>query len=396
MVSTGVIAKTDENCLNCVARGKEWCSSMKSCDVLWCPSEHSVFNKINCPQEERDSKYEYNDDFIRKKILITTAAVNSNQPQRCFDNQMPSMQVYNTYDVNCSSLPPAVPCFAYTAVDSEQKVIVVSFRGTQNNLQLAEELITYFYNGMQVVCKWYASGMQVVCKWYASGMQVVCKWYASGMQVVCKWYASGMQVVCKWYASGMQVVCKCAQRKFSSHGNIFSFFYDAFFFLWEGGLHEDILQLQTSYPGYELWINGHSLGGALASVAASYLVDQKIWRPENIKLVTMGQPRTGDYDYALWHDQTFPYSFRIVHNRDIVPHIPPQLGPGYSLYHHRTEIWYPNDMEMGAEFQKCESADGYYCSATLDFNLSYDDHGLYFVKEMPAWGGAGCPTLWLK
>ncbi|EGT47273.1 hypothetical protein CAEBREN_18843 [Caenorhabditis brenneri] len=332
-VSTGVIAKTDENCLNCVSRGKEWCSSMKSCDVLWCPSEHSVFNKINCPQEERDSKYEYNDEFVRKKMLITTAAVNSNQPQTCFDNQMPTMKVYNTYDVNCSSLPPAVPCFAYTAVDNTQKVIALSFRGTQNSMQLAEELITYFYN---------------------------------------------------------------SQRKFSTHGNIFSFFYDAFFFIWDSGLHSDIVELRKLYPDYELWINGHSLGGALASVAASYMVDQKIFKPETIKLVTMGQPRTGDYDYALWHDQTFPYSFRIVHNRDIVPHVPPQLGPGYSLYHHRTEIWYPNDMEMNAEFEKCESADGYYCSATLDFNLSYNDHGLYFVKEMPAWGGAGCPTLWLK
>lgn len=58
---------------------------------------------------------------------------------------MPSMKVFNTYDVNCSSLPPAVPCFAYTAVDESHKVIAISFRGTQNNLQLAEELITYFY-----------------------------------------------------------------------------------------------------------------------------------------------------------------------------------------------------------------------------------------------------------
>lgn len=161
-------------------------------------------------------------------------------------------------------------------------------------------------------------------------------------------------------------------------------------------MKEDVLQLKSLHPNFEVWINGHSLGGALASVAASFIVEDRIFKPENIKLVTMGQPRTGDYDYALWHDKTFPYSFRIVHNRDIVPHIPPQLGIGYSMYHHRTEVWYPNDMEQGAGFKTCESADGYYCSATLDFDLTYDDHGLYFVKEMPAWGGMGCPTLWIQ
>ncbi|CAI5445687.1 unnamed protein product [Caenorhabditis angaria] len=320
-------------CVECVQNGKEWCNSKDSCDEIFCPSEHSIMNIINCPKAEVEARFAYDDEFIRKKILITTAAVSSDNPQICFDNQMPTMKLFNTYDVNCSTLPPQTSCFAYTAIDEEQKVIAIGFRGTQNNLQLAEELVTYFYN---------------------------------------------------------------AERRFFDIGNIFSYFFDAFLFIWQGGLEQDIQEILRKYPKFEIWVNGHSMGGALASVAASYMVHEKLMKPDNVKLITMGQPRTGDYDYALWHDNTFPYSYRIVHNRDIIAHVPPQIGPGYNLHHHRTEIWYPNDMEIGAEFHKCTSSDGYYCSATLDFNLTYNDHGLYFVKEMPAWGGAGCPSFWIS
>ena len=49
---------------------------------------------------------------------------------------------------------------------------------------------------------------------------------------------------------------------------------------------------------------GHSLGGALASTCASYLVKLGLADPVHTKLVTFGQPRTGDKEYAQWHDQT--------------------------------------------------------------------------------------------
>lgn len=65
--------------------------------------------------------------------------------------------------------------------------------------------------------------------------------------------------------------------------------------------------------GCAIWITGHSLGGALALLAAA--------RVEGIQgLYTYGAPRVGDHEFAA----AFPVrSFRMVHNNDVVPHLPP-------------------------------------------------------------------------
>uniref|UniRef100_A0A1I7UFB8 Lipase_3 domain-containing protein n=1 Tax=Caenorhabditis tropicalis TaxID=1561998 RepID=A0A1I7UFB8_9PELO len=188
---------------------------------------------------------------------------------------MPTMSLSKTFSVNCSEFGPQTNCFGFTSFDTTQKVVVMSFRGTQGATQLTEEILDFFTG---------------------------------------------------------------KKPFFNDAGHIFTYFYDAFFFLWNGGLQQDIRNLKYKYPDYELWVTGHSLGGAIASIAASYVVHTGLYSGDNVKLVTMGQPRTGDYDYAVWHDKMFPYSFRIVHHKDIVPHIPPQYGKD-ELFHHRTEIW---------------------------------------------------------
>ncbi|KHJ75119.1 triacylglycerol lipase, partial [Oesophagostomum dentatum] len=56
--------------------------------------------------------------------------------------------------------------------------------------------------------------------------------------------------------------------------------------------------LKTKYPDYEVWVTGHSLGGSLASLAASFIVGHGYASSNTTKLVTFGQPRTGDDTYA--------------------------------------------------------------------------------------------------
>ena len=121
---------------------------------------------------------------------------------------------------------------------------------------------------------------------------------------------------------------------------------------------------------------GHSLGGALATVCASFLMKLGLATPEHTKLLTFGQPRTGDRDFAQWHDATvrrtptvplivslfqFLYSYRVVHHMDVVPHIPP-LGGKDEVWHHRYEIWYNNKMAVGDPYTLCAEDDGRYCS----------------------------------
>ncbi len=49
---------------------------------------------------------------------------------------------------------------------------------------------------------------------------------------------------------------------------------------------------------YILYFTGHSLGGAVASMAALYALKMNFGYLKNIKLVTLGSPRTGNYYFA--------------------------------------------------------------------------------------------------
>lgn len=47
------------------------------------------------------------------------------------------------------------------------------------------------------------------------------------------------------------------------------YFYTTFNATWSAGLREDLQALTTKYWEYEIWVSGHSLGAATASVTAT-------------------------------------------------------------------------------------------------------------------------------
>lgn len=91
-----------------------------------------------------------------------------------------------------------------------------------------------------------------------------------------------------------------------------------------------------------LLLTGHSLGGALATVAAASLVKRKF----NIQGVyTFGQPRVGDWIFATEIGRLLQGKvFRFVNNNDIVPRIPPSYLPWNPLriYVHLGQMLYFN------------------------------------------------------
>ena len=102
-------------------------------------------------------------------------------------------------------------------------------------------------------------------------------------------------------------------------------------------MKDDFLTLKNKNPGYSVWVTGHSLGAAIASVAAASVSKLGYISPENIKLVSYGQPRVGDSDYVAAVDKLIPYSFRVVHAHDLIAHLPPKGMLGY--FHHKSEVW---------------------------------------------------------
>lgn len=85
-----------------------------------------------------------------------------------------------------------------------------------------------------------------------------------------------------------------------------------------------IVPVLAKYPDRHLWITGHSLGGALAVLAAS-----RVNPDRKMSVYTFGQPRVGDGEFAAACQERFGRRyFRFVHGRDIVPRVPP-FTPGY-------------------------------------------------------------------
>lgn len=89
-------------------------------------------------------------------------------------------------------------------------------------------------------------------------------------------------------------------------------------------VRNDLLEVvgDLAKPGDRLWITGHSLGAALAVLAAAVLKFEANF--EIAGLYTYGQPRVGDAEFSKALDDALNGRFlRYVNDQDIVPHVPP-------------------------------------------------------------------------
>jgi len=172
------------------------------------------------------------------------------------------------------------------------------------------------------------------------------------------------------------------KTQFPGGGIVSKFYYNTFTSVFNGGMKDDFLTAKNAYPGYELWVTGYSLGGAMAALAATYISQMQYFDPNMIKLVTFGEMRIGDKTFADRVPTLVPYVYRVVHNKDNIPHIV-TTDEGY--WHHRNEIWYPNDMtddDAGRIFIECDEQESYNCSNSIPNNTYVSgDHHTYFQYQ---------------
>lgn len=96
--------------------------------------------------------------------------------------------------------------------------------------------------------------------------------------------------------------------------------------------------LKKAYSVSKIVLSGHSLGAALASVNAIYLAVNGETLP--IEVYNIGSPRFANANLAQFVKQKVPGHYRIVHHKDLIPHLPPQVE-----YHHvANEIFFNADM----------------------------------------------------
>ncbi|CAI5451065.1 unnamed protein product [Caenorhabditis angaria] len=201
---------------------------------------------------------------------------------------------------------------------------------------------------------------------------------------------------------------------FFDMGNVNRYFLNAHMVLWPE--IEQILKNQK-WANYHVTFTGHSLGGALASLAAARTAKQQYRNGNQIQVYTFGQPRVGHIEYARNFDQLVPTSYRVVFRRDIVPHLPachknqtfiseyeggakPCHASHNDYYHHGTEIWYPDEMSPGAHYVECLGTpknEDFSCSDRIKFYIDQSDtytwdHRHYFGVKVPPYGKTGCDS----
>uniref|UniRef100_A0A914UQS5 Fungal lipase-like domain-containing protein n=1 Tax=Plectus sambesii TaxID=2011161 RepID=A0A914UQS5_9BILA len=332
------ICPQQKNCTACTSQTDgfftcRWCIATNACypHVLInsaCANVGDVVSTpFNCPVEPF-SRAPYSDVTARNSLFLSAAAY-SPTPAACLQQHMPTMVVYNQYDVLCDDRNNS--CWAYTAVSTSDRRVVISFRGTRGFEQLALEI----FHG-----------------------------------------AEG--------TFGKMV-------DFAAGGKVIDYFSYAFYAMWNSGLQRDLADLNQRYNDYQLWIVGHSLGGALASMTSALVVTKGLWNFATVHLMTFGQPRVGDISYAQIVEENVAYRYRVVHEHDIVPHIPPEIPDGVvdSPIHHRFEVWYDNDMSYGSPFILCFQPEDLHCSSA-HLDLSVFDHLSYFGTSVGDYGRDNC------
>jgi len=101
------------------------------------------------------------------------------------------------------------------------------------------------------------------------------------------------------------------------------YFYSGYETKIRNGLLSQMRTLVRLYPDYEFYLTGHSLGGALATLAALDLSCNSVLPKKQIHLWTFGSPRVGDINLATAVVQHVGEHFRITHHKDLVVHVPP-------------------------------------------------------------------------
>lgn len=107
----------------------------------------------------------------------------------------------------------------------------------------------------------------------------------------------------------------------------------------------DVQSLVSQYSSAAVLVTGHSLGAALTVLAIVDLV-QAASPGGGFILYNFGCPRVGNPAFVAWAASVIPgaQGFRLTHERDPVPHVPPL---DFGFLHLPQEVWYQSDTTGG-------------------------------------------------
>ncbi|ORZ30582.1 Alpha/Beta hydrolase protein [Catenaria anguillulae PL171] len=145
-------------------------------------------------------------------------------------------------------------------------------------------------------------------------------------------------------------------------------------------------------PDRTLLVSGHSLGGAIAAMAALDIVAGRMIDAARVDLVTYGTPRIGDRAFAsLMEGVGFRMMQRVVSGRDLIPHVPAQ-AIGYQQLDGELFVRSTSTRKAGgAKVSACRGKEDPACSNSRVPFLSLVAHG-QFLSGASFFGQGGCRT----
>ena len=323
-----------DDCFSCTSRDCVWCPLDEKCysgSLVVRSSQCGLQESINRSRECGNNLFEAYDAAVAYENLLLTAIANTNNSKECLQRLFPgeNYEIVATISMPCDIVFTYQNCYAYVGLNHSKKKIIVAYRGTKNVKQLVEEAL---------------------------------------------------------------ISLAFPKQPFEAGGRVQLYFYNTHLKLYDK-IKYHVLSLKSKYPDYKFLVLGHSLGGALASLASASLVYENITQSDSLTLYTFGMPRVGNQEYARAHDRLVPNSYRLVHYRDIVAHLPTcgelcstSDGVG-GPFHHGREVFYPSrKMTKESEFKLCRGDEDNNCSdgliskhpCLMDIFTCFDDHRYYF------------------
>ena len=318
----------EKSCRDCVGNSNifgatcRWCRRDNECHAPGAVLTNPCKRAENIVEESLcDNEFShYDPDLSLKMLLLSAVAYDPIHPQECLDNSLPSAKFQLQAVVTRKCDFFDNECSGYVAVSHVMKAIVVAFRGSLDFGQAFVQFVETL------------------------------------------------------------AVPKTA---FLSKGEVQTYWKRGFEELWQC-MELEVKALVSNNTSYEIWVTGHSLGGAMASLASAWLSYNNVSPRKKIILYTFGMPRVGNYDYALEHDKLVNNSWRVVNDNDAVPHFPTVISVSIinGPYHHGVEAFYSKPATSAySEHRECHNKP-YNEDATCSFSeippLSFERHKNYF------------------
>ena len=145
-------------------------------------------------------------------------------------------------------------------------------------------------------------------------------------------------------------------------------------------VRENALSAHEKYPDYRLVAVGHSLGGALATIAAADIRRTSDWMMQHTESYAYAAPMVGNGDMAAFLSTQTGKAFRITSKYDPVVRLPPR-GRGYR---HMSPEYYIRDHAEDPkteDFRVCIGYDNEKCARDWSLLKSkWAAHRMYWGK----------------